>query len=582
LLSDLVDGPAREIVTPEGWAKRTVGHLDTNAFLDASGLGDDDVEQIIGSAARHALDLLRPELRSAAGTRILRFRDRWVRLVPFEAADVIALTVEPLRPLLAIVPRGAAHIVVPFAQTDVYDASDHVRLQFADSDAWEASVKLELPSGNVDARPRVTDGALELCLGAARLLADQDSALETVELSDSTLVALNLDRTRPRMPSADEKWYVASYLARDKPGVLAAVTSLLAEQQINIVAATEATIAANAMLSFLVTLPQVLDEMEVDQKLRLPKERIELVRTRPDTTRHREVPTPHDGSLWNISLRGPDRRGQLLMAVKAIAKAGGFVRRCTSTTTTGEDGPQFNTLLMVQLRHDANIDALRRSLTALLQANHPSEDYEIRVASAPSVLDYWFDAPSASTQIEGAEVLVVTGVADDGLASLVCQAIYDLNLNIVGAAMAVLGDWWIASFAVSGPDAKQAKQDIEERLLNLEVDLRQLESSGSMFDAVERYDLRFDALDRRGVLAEPLCTFAERNWNVESVYAHVEQRVHPPVGFMRMTIAVAPTTGHEEVVTAINELATKKGWLSYTVERQDHVDRRSGPFPCTP
>jgi glycine cleavage system regulatory protein len=173
-------------------------------------------------------------------------------------------------------------------------------------------------------------------------------------------------------------------------------------------------------------------------------------------------------------------------------------------------------------------------------------------------------------------VITVIGESSANAVATIAQHLFDEELDLVSASTAVLGDHFTGVFVVAGSDgaAKRAVQAIEGDAPG--VSKAELFPSAMPYAHVRQashvYDLRFDTSHRIGALMAPLALLGEDQCNVNSLYAHVEDRVSPPIGAIRLTVAADPALTKTKLKERVERLAVEEGWLSFRLSETGTPD----------
>jgi glycine cleavage system regulatory protein len=379
---------------------------------------------------------------------------------------------------------------------------------------------------------------------------------------------------------ADSSLSVATFHFKDRRGALFHLTEHFRRLGANVVAATESSVGPNATVALSIELPA---DAKADALGPIP-ELEEVIRDRSLTDISKlEKPAPSKkGSFWNISISGPDRIGLMWTVMAAISHHGGLVRRCSAATRP--DGPaneRFSIVTIVELHSEANVQFLRNSLVALFP-----EDYAVRIASAPSLLDYWFDVPEPSRVVGESTIVALRGSVTSRRFEDVTRLLFEEDFNVVGASVTTLGDYFIAVVSLSdfdprgGSGSERIQAAVERFNRWNEMEARWFPASDDglpVTGPTRRYDFRVTALDRLGVLSSALAAVDQCGGSMENVYLHIDSRVVPSVAVIRMRVDVPQATDagqleSDEIHRTLDEKELLEGWLSYTLVPDDPPD----------
>jgi glycine cleavage system regulatory protein len=589
LLDGLVTLPARQLTTPRTWADHTLAVIDVPSFVDAAGISKEEVDEILLVAAtiahQHIMALLQAAFDNGEPT-ILRYRDRWIALQGFSAGGLTAFDIEPLRPIMALgeLQGTDSKSACLFGEVEIFQTTNGLRFTFPSKSPAGISVECLLQADFNAADLRFEGGVLHLPIdGELRV---NETSVEALTVDGSLLLLEYLEKPFGIESGADEHsadapptkssqyHALVTYFCHDEPGVFLSLMEHFHRRHISVASAADAKLGSNAAISLLLSLSTSIDEAAL-ARLVQPDEGDacqEVIRDQWVTGRVNKVETPttetDSASLWNVSFRGPDSIGLLSAVIAVLARHAKAVRRCYAATRPIDPQSLFDVEMTVELPAGGSPVALKKSLQALFL-----NPYQIRVESVGSVLDYWSDLPDPSPKVDETSVLVTIGDAKAAGLQYVTRRIHEMGFNVVGASTVVLGDHWAGVFALSasgldtrGDDAaKQAMKGIDKDRFGLaEVAAFGAGApSPERMGRTQRYDLRFDSSNEKGSLIAPLASLARIRCNVESVYAHVEDRVSPSVGAFRFALATDPGVPPQEIANALELLSDQEGWLSY-------------------
>jgi glycine cleavage system transcriptional repressor len=164
------------------------------------------------------------------------------------------------------------------------------------------------------------------------------------------------------------KKMIISVLGRDRPGIIAAVTRILFEQDCNIENVSQTILQNEFSGIFIASVPKILSEADLHRCL---ENGLAPMGLRVFEKRLSETPPPQRtvaGEPFVITTRGPDRKG-LVAAVTGIMAAYRVNVTNLQAVFKGGDNPDANIMIYeVDIPGDTDHQALRRELRQKAEA----------------------------------------------------------------------------------------------------------------------------------------------------------------------------------------------------------------------
>lgn len=158
------------------------------------------------------------------------------------------------------------------------------------------------------------------------------------------------------------KKMIISVLGRDRPGIIAAVTRILFEQECNIENVSQTIIQNEFSGIFIVGIPKALSESDLHRHLDEGLSPMGLHVYEKPLSKANEPQTAVESEPFVITTKGPDRKG-LVAAITAIMAAHRVNVTNLQAVFKGGNDPNANIMIYeVDIPSDANHQALRRDL----------------------------------------------------------------------------------------------------------------------------------------------------------------------------------------------------------------------------
>ncbi len=154
-----------------------------------------------------------------------------------------------------------------------------------------------------------------------------------------------------------------SAVGTDRPGIVAAVTAVLAALGCNLEDSSMTILRGHFAMMLILVAPDPIDGPALERSLATVAERQEL--TISVRAIGEEIPLPVSGETWAVSVHGADRPGIVHAVTRALAAAGANVVDL-STRVLGDSAAQgYAMLLSVILPADTDADDLGSTLRRL-------------------------------------------------------------------------------------------------------------------------------------------------------------------------------------------------------------------------
>jgi len=158
------------------------------------------------------------------------------------------------------------------------------------------------------------------------------------------------------------KKMIISVLGNDRPGIIAAVTRILFEQDCNIENVSQTILQNEFSGIFIVGVPATLSEKELHQQLDTGLSPMGLHVCEKPLSEIDGTPPDMDSEPFVITTKGPDRKG-LVAAITAIMAKHRINVTSLQAVFKGGDDPNANIMIYeVDIPKDANQQVIRREL----------------------------------------------------------------------------------------------------------------------------------------------------------------------------------------------------------------------------
>jgi glycine cleavage system transcriptional repressor len=158
------------------------------------------------------------------------------------------------------------------------------------------------------------------------------------------------------------KKMIISVLGNDRPGIIAAVTRILFEQDCNIENVSQTILQNEFSGIFIVGVPAMLSEKELHHQLDAGLSPMGLHVCEKPLSEADATPPGIDSEPFVITTKGPDRKG-LVAAITAIMAAHRINVTSLQAVFKGGDDPNANIMIYeVDIPKDASQQAIRREL----------------------------------------------------------------------------------------------------------------------------------------------------------------------------------------------------------------------------
>jgi glycine cleavage system transcriptional repressor len=171
--------------------------------------------------------------------------------------------------------------------------------------------------------------------------------------------------------------YAVSAVGADRPGIVAAVTSVFLDQGCNLEDTSMTILRGHFAMMLVVAAPDGLEQAALEAALAGPAADLELVvavRTIDD-----DVPASPEGDAWTVSVYGSDRPGIVHRVASLLADEGVNIVDLSTRVIGDADRPVYAMILEVTLPSGTDATDLQRRLAALAAdlgvecSLHPSE-----------------------------------------------------------------------------------------------------------------------------------------------------------------------------------------------------------------
>lgn len=140
------------------------------------------------------------------------------------------------------------------------------------------------------------------------------------------------------------KKVIISVLGNDRPGIIAAVSRLLYENDSNIENVSQTSLQSEFAGIFIATIPRRMPLPELEAKLAATLDPMGLqVHVKPVESRHEETTGPNTESFV-ITTRGPDQKGLVARITEIIARHQVNITNCQAVFKGGDD-PNDNIMI---------------------------------------------------------------------------------------------------------------------------------------------------------------------------------------------------------------------------------------------
>jgi len=140
------------------------------------------------------------------------------------------------------------------------------------------------------------------------------------------------------------KKVIISVLGNDRPGIIAAVSRLLYENDSNIENVSQTSLQSEFAGIFIATIPARMPLTDMEAKLSDVLEAMGLqVHVKPVEPRHEEI-NGSAGESFVITTRGPDQKGLVARVTEIIARYQANITNCQAVFKGGDD-PNSNTMI---------------------------------------------------------------------------------------------------------------------------------------------------------------------------------------------------------------------------------------------
>ena len=158
------------------------------------------------------------------------------------------------------------------------------------------------------------------------------------------------------------KKMIISVLGKDRPGIIAAVTRILFEQDCNIENVSQTIIQNEFSGIFIVGIPKALSESDLHRHLDEGLSTMGLHVYEKQLSKANETQIAVESEPFVVTTKGPDRKG-LVAAITAIMASYRVNVTNLQAVFKGGDDPNANIMIYeVDIPGDANHQALRRDL----------------------------------------------------------------------------------------------------------------------------------------------------------------------------------------------------------------------------
>lgn len=153
-------------------------------------------------------------------------------------------------------------------------------------------------------------------------------------------------------------------IGADRPGVVAAVTGVLAGLEANLEDTSMTILGGRFAMVLIVAVPDSLASDEVHEALAAPAAELGLdVSVHPSDRTSDTV----EGDPWSVSVYGADRPGIVHQFARVLAEHGVNIADLTTRVIGDADRPVYAMLLDVSLPVDVSPDGLQTALAAVAQ-----------------------------------------------------------------------------------------------------------------------------------------------------------------------------------------------------------------------